>query len=318
MTARHASRREPLGGGQPQAGGTISPIAERQNAPDALKLLRAYTWHYRVAKRWHFLRVLGTLTLAAAAPVITFHFPGAAGEVAAIAGGWVLLGRTLLIWVEQRQSRLAANIQEQFDVDLFQLVWNEGLVGKRVAEEDIIDAARHVEDDTKLRDWYAPTAHAPKPLDVLLCQRSSAVWGRRTHFGYAVVVGTIAGGWFLAGIGMGLIAHVSLAGYLIKLFLPSQPALLDSIELVRNHLRQSARKRELEELADSLWEAGCRTPTGVTSQDCRDLQDQSYRLRLDGPGVAQWYYTVRRTRDQRVMAAAVEALLEKLPQSESS
>jgi hypothetical protein len=53
-----------------------------------LRLLRAYTWHYRQARRWHFLKILGMLLLAAAAPVVTFWFPAAADGVAAAAGAW--------------------------------------------------------------------------------------------------------------------------------------------------------------------------------------------------------------------------------------
>lgn len=280
-----------------------------------LTLLRAYSWHYQQARRWHLAKILGTVVLAAAAPAVTFWFPEAADGVAAAAGAWVLVGRTVLAIAEQRQIRQAVTVQEQFDTDLFELPWNASLAGPKAAAEDIADGARHVPDDSRLRDWYAPTSGAPWPLDVLLCQRSSAVWGRRVHYDYGITVATLGGGWFLAGIIMGLAAHLTLGGYLISLFLPSQPAFLDAIELSRSHLRQSADKQAIEQQADALWEKGCRKPTSVTAADCRTIQDQAYRLRSGGPRVAQWFYRLRRGRDQQAMEAAVSHLLDRFTTS---
>ncbi len=287
-----------------------SSIGIRQNTPGMLRLLRAYSWHYRQAKRWHLLKICGTLLLAAAAPAVTFWVPGAADGVAAAAGAWVLAGRTVLSLAEQRQIQAGVTMQEQFDVDLFELDWNTSLAGPKAAAEDIADAARHITDDRGLRDWYASTGNAPWPMDVLLCQRSSAVWGRRAHYAYGLTVAMLGSAWFLAGIIMGLVAHLSLGGYLIKLFLPSQPAFLDTIDLARSHLRQSADKQTIELQADALWDQGCRTPGSVTSADCRAIQDQAYRLRRRGPRVAQWFYRSRRGRDQQAMEAAASQLLD--------
>lgn len=289
-----------------------SSITDRQNEPATLALLRAYTWHYRQARRWHLLKILGTVVLAAAAPAVTFWFPAAADGLAAAAGAWVLAGRTVLALAEQRQVRAAVTMQEQFDVELFGLPWNASLVGPKAAAEDIADAARHITDDRHLRDWYAPTGDAPRPLDVLLCQRSSAVWGRRAHYDYGITIAMLGSAWFIAGIVMGLEAHLTLGGYLIKLFLPSQPAFLDTIELSRSHLRQSAEKYAVEHQADALWEKGCRRPASVTAADCRAVQDQAYRLRSSGPRIAQWFYQSRRGRDQQAMEAAVRRLMDQI------
>lgn len=289
-----------------------SPITVRQNEPQMLTLLRAYSWHYQQAGRWHFAKILGTVVLAAAAPAVTFWFPAAADGVAAAAGAWVLAGRTVLAVAENRQTKAGVTVQEQFDTDLFGLPWNASLAGQKAAAEDVADAARHIADDSRLRDWYAPTGDASWPLDVLLCQRSSAVWGRRAHYDYGVTIAALGAGWFLAGIIMGLAAHLTLGGYLINLFLPSQPAFLEAIELSRSHLRQSADKQSIERQADALWEKGCRRSSSVTEADCRVIQDQAYRLRRRGPRVAQWFYRARRGRDEQAMRAAVGQLLVQL------
>ena len=258
---------------------------------------------------------MGTLALAGAAPVVTFLVPNAAEGVAAFAGAWVLVGRSLLAMAERRQLLLAVTMQEQFDTELFDLPWNEALAGHRLAAEDIADAARHVADDTALRDWYAETKEAPWPLDVLLCQRSSAVWGRRSHTDYALFLSVLTGAWFLVTIAMGLIANVSLGGYLIRLFLPSQPAFLDALDLIREHRRLAAKKHDIEILTDALWSAGCDEPARIQVEHCRNIQDLSYQLRRDGPQIPQWFYRRHRERDQRAMTVGVDRLLSQLPES---
>jgi hypothetical protein len=273
-----------------------------------VELLCAASRHYGMAKRWHLARVAGTLGLALAAPVITFWVPQFAEWVAAAAAFWVLVGRTVLVAAEDAEMRAGVTAQEQFDTEVFGLPWHETLAGRPLAPEDIVHASDHIKGDAraKKKNWYADTGDAPWPLSVVLCQRASAAWSRRAHQHYAVVLKIAAGAWFVAGIIMGLVAHVSLAGYLIKLFLPSQPAFLDAIELIRSHQSAGEQKTRVEAMADALWERGINDVGSVTVADCRSVQDHSYRLRRHSPQVAQWYYKWNRARDENAMRRATE------------
>src|SRR5664280_785514 len=107
------------------------PLSERQNSESSLELLRADSRFYLRAKRLHALRVAGTLVLALLAPVLLFWKPGWADFVGALAGAWVLVGRTVLSWFEDRSVVKAVTIQEQFDVEVFGLEWNDGLAGSK-------------------------------------------------------------------------------------------------------------------------------------------------------------------------------------------
>lgn len=301
-------------------GSTYLPISERQNSEESMSLLRADTWYYLRAKRWHALRVLGMLLLAIAAPVVLFWKPGWGDWVGAIAGAWVLVGRTVLSWLDERNVRTAATIQEEFDVGLFDLDWNESLAGPKVASEDIHSAAQRVHKEKqlkRLRNWYADGDRAPWPLNVVLCQRSSAVWGRRGHYWYAYLVLGLGIAWFVAGLVMEGAAHVTVAGYLVKVFLPSQPAFLDTIDLHRGHLRLAKAKEALEVQTTDLWNSGVQSRGSVTEQDCREIQDQTYRLRKSGMQIPQVVYKVRRKRDEEAMRAAVGRLIKAVPSTDS-
>lgn len=284
-----------------------------------MELLRADTYFYVRAKRFHALRVAGTLVLALLAPVLLFWKPDWGDIVGALAGAWVLVGRTVLSWFEDRSVKKAVTIQEQFDVEVFGLEWNDGLAGPKVAPEDIHAASRKIRGKKidRLRDWY-PEADAPWPLNVILCQRSSAVWGRRGHYWYAISVLVFGTVWFAAGLVMTTAAHATLAGYLVKVFLPSQPAFLDTIDLFRGHLKQSQAKEALELKTTDLWNQGVANPDSLSEHDCREVQDQAYALRRRGIQIPQLIYRLRRKQDEVAMRAAAAGLTKALPRDGTS
>ena len=274
-----------------------------------MELLRADTWYYLRAKRLQQLKVTGTLLLALAVPVVLFLEPSWGDWLGAIAGAWVLLGRTAIAWKEDQHVRKAVNIQEEFDVGLFDLDWNEALAGPKVAHEDVHTAAKKITKEKKLdklHDWYRDADRVPWPLNVVLCQRSSAVWGRRDHFRYAYLVLTLGIIWFVVGLIMFSVAKVSLGEYLVTVFLPSQPAFLDTIDLFKGHLGMARDKEALEVQTTKLWERGSNSLGSVTAEDCREVQDQSYRLRRSGMQIPQIVYNVLRNQNEDAMRAAVD------------
>ena len=54
--------------------------------------------------------------------------------------------------------------------------------------------------------------------------------------------------WFALGLAVALARDLSLAAYLIKIFLPSSPALLDCTDLARSHWRHATRREHADDL----------------------------------------------------------------------
>jgi len=236
--------------------------------------------------------------------MISFRWTASTEALATIASVWLLVARVILAPAEHWERRRAVNTQELFDTYVFELDWNTSIAGRPPAEENIAKAAANMGRPAPT-DWYTDTEDLPRPLDVVLSQRSSAVWGRGTHLAYAITLAGIGAGLLVAGVTIAAVADVSLNDYLLRLFLPTVPALLDTIDLSRLHWSTSHQKGRIETAADDLWEAGLQDLAAVTPADCRRLQDQSYRLRLDCPRVAYWLYKARRDSDDRAMRAAV-------------
>jgi hypothetical protein len=284
MTPAH----RPVPAGQP------AHIKERQNEPPHLQRLLAYSHLYRNAQWWRRARALGAFVLAAAAPAVALLVPATGDFLAAISAAWLVLGRTILTWLEQRGTGQAACTQELYDTSLFFLPWNTALAGRPPSPEDVAAAARHIKDDTPYRDWYSiDLGTTPWPGDVLLCQRQSMVWSRRDHHAYGTAI--LAGGivWLTAGILVAVIRELTLASYLIKIFLPSSPAVLDSLELARAHWRHAAAREEVEHQIYDLWKAHQTSPAAIPVAQCREIQDAAFLLRRDGPRVPALFYRLR-------------------------
>ena len=243
--------------------GQSARITERQDQPEHLQRLLAYSHQYRVAQRWRRARATGSFALAGAGPILALFVPATSDLVAAISAGWLVLGRTVLTWLEQRSTLDAVRIQELYDTDLFHLPRNDALTGRKPSPEDIIAAARRIRNDAPYRNWYSiDLGDTPWPADVLLCQRQSAVWSRRDHRAYGTTVLTIGVAWLAVGLVVALARDLSLADYLIKIFLPSAPALLDSIRawscaLAARHRTRAGRAQHRRSLAGEpspAWE----------------------------------------------------------------
>jgi hypothetical protein len=286
-------------------------ITERQNDSTHLTRLLAYSHEYRLAQVWRALRVLGTLGLAAVSPVVLVWWPHGADLLAATAAAWLVAGRTALAAFEDTHVAQAARIQELYDTRLFGLQWNTAVAGRPPAPDDISHAASRIKDTSRYLDWYdVDVTGLPWPADVLLCQRQSSIWARRDHRAYGLYLATVGAVWFLVGVGIALARDMTLADYLVRVFLPSAPAYLDAVELARAHKRHAEARQRLEEDIADLWDRRGIDPSMPTVEDCRRVQDGAFALRRTGPRVPNWFYKVRLTRMARATSAGARALRE--------
>ncbi len=301
MTGARAAR--------PVPEGASARITQRQDEPQHLKRLLAYSRDYQVAHRWRRARAFGTFALAAVGPFISLFIPATTDLVAAISAGWLVLGRTVLTGMEQRATQHAVRVQELYDTNLFHLTWNTALAGRKPAPEDVAASARHITDDSDYRNWYSVDLGATQwPADVLLCQRQSMVWSRREHRAYSATILTTGVAWFVIGLVIALVRDLDLADYLIKIFLPSAPAFLDTIELARLHGQHANARQQAEHKIDDLWQVYTHQPETLTISSCREVQDAAFLLRRDGPRVPNLFYKLRRARSEANTKAGTAAL----------
>lgn len=291
------------------------PVPEGQERREAIEAATAFGRRYEIAQMWRGIALGIGLALPVLGSILVLADSEAAVALGAISGSWAVLGRYGVEALEARFRREGACAQEVFDCLVLGLGWNEALAGPTPAPEDICDwAGKRGSEDR--HGWYAEeVAAACWPLDALLCQRANVVWGRRNHDRYAYIAAALALALFLATVGVGITSGLSLSDYLVRLGLPSLPALLIAGELFSGHRTQARSKQKVELAADGAWSDALASCAPVDPERCRELQDTIFETRASGNPIPKWYYRLRLNHDEGAMREAIAAKVAELPPS---
>ncbi len=285
-------------------------IAQEQNTPESLRLLAAQKRLYSQAKRIHFVRIVAVLLLELAAPFVVLTKPKWKEGLELIGALLTLISALVLSGIETGRVKQAAVVQEQLDVHLFRLPWNEMLVGREVAPELINRAASEYRGgDAKIRDWYPDPSGSAYPKDVLLCQRTNLVWGVRLQSLYAYTLLALTAGYLLFGLVIGISRRERLLEYMVAILVPALPALLEAIDTYKRYTESAQEKVELlARIEDLLQDKRNPTRLAQTIDECRRIQDAIYILRSTRPLVPDWWYELWRKKFDIDARAAVQDL----------
>lgn len=291
-----------------------SEIASTQDSPAALRLLLAQRKMHSKAKFWSTVRTAGVAVIALVAPIVAIMQPEYAVVSAAVAGLWVFLGRTFLSNIQSTRTHKAAAIQEDFDVLVFgmpalapkspraTLEDVEVLVGP---DETVSQQVRR----QKLQKWYPVDVTIPGVDTIAIAQRANASYSSRLLNLNRNMWMTCVVAWVIGYVWVGIAFAWTLETFILGLFLPILPALLDVFE--QWQLTKSA-SRERSELAESIQEK--LTATGehhVQPQDLLVWQERMYALRVSTPQTANFLYWITRKVNERAMNSAARKLSDK-------
>lgn len=135
--------------------------------------------------------------------------------------------------------------QELFDTALFRLPWNGTLAGSRSTTVEGVAALRPTPID-KDRGWYEDVPAVPWPLDVLACRVRNLMWARRNHRAYASILRILVVVVAATVLDLGWVRGLFVDELMVKLFVPLMPALLDLVEIPRQHDAAAATQEEAE------------------------------------------------------------------------
>ena len=147
----------------------------------------------------------------------------------------------------------------------------------------------------------------PRPLDVLLCQRSNLRWDAELRRAYANTVLAGLALFFLAIVAVGLAQGRSVVEFGLA-FLPSASAFLFAAETVRSHRQHASTQLDLKRKLEAAWDKARANPRSVRGQDLRAIQDGICHLRAVAPPVPDGFYWRRRNDLEREMRLAAERM----------
>jgi len=279
-----------------------------QNTELNLQLLAAQRFFYSCAKNYRTLRTFFSIILAIVGPILFYYCSDYRSAIMIVGAAWALFSEIFLRHFERESLKMAAAIQEQFDVGLFDLPWNEILVDKKVTSELIQYANRKFSGNREnLKNWYADTSSFSYPLNVLLCQRSNIVWDWRLRraYGYFISFCTILV--FVGGILLGLILHINLFDYLTGIFIPQFAAIHLGFEVSKNQIAIANEKELKENILNSLVDKGLEDSTTISQLLCRQIQDFIYCSRISGTLVPDFCYNLLKQHYEFDMNLAIDA-----------
>lgn len=253
------------------------------------------------------VRILAGVRLLVSAIVA---FVGAVVTLKSISTAWItIIGAIwacvnsvfLTLWAEAELLR-AAKLQEQFELDMFKLSWNEVLAGSKVRSADrkaLSDKFRGSIDD----DWNQMPAF-PRPFDVLARQLENLAWGGRVHRRYAIFLAIVIASWGVAGVAVGGVEHFTVARIVTGWYIPALGALLFGLESARQQWAVAKERLRVGDFAekgvlDAAGRLGEPTLNESLSTLSRQLQDVMFRTRSRAPRVPKIFFRLRSKLDEK-------------------
>jgi len=291
----------------------MNEITNDQKRDDRLDLLRAQRTYYRRAKRLQTAFLVLALILPGAGVFWGAAHPDVRPLLALSSIALLLFEIGLATRVQRDWVKAAARIQEQFDTEIFQLPWNQFVVGSKVDPEVIRSVTRKpitAAQRKELEGWYEHCVGSlPLPLGRLICQCTNITYDMRVRKVYAAGCFILAILLIAAPMYYGVHEGLTLSALLLNI-VPVTPFAAFAL---REHRKQSDAVETLTTLkseVDKLWAKALKTPgSAELAQDSRNLQDAIYRNRTSNPLVYDWVYWLKRKLNEDLARYRAETLV---------
>jgi hypothetical protein len=282
-----------------------SGIAERQNAPENLRLLAAQRQLYSDEKKrtgiWYALYLIVAVFFLATS---TLSFLKPFESLLAFVIVVVTLAELTLLPLLRRPRIIAAAIQEQFDCNVLDLEWNDFLSDK--PDSKTIDYAverfnkrKNPESEWKeLEKWYRDPTIYTEPIHVarIACIKENVDWdtGLRREWLHWVV--GIVSVFVILFIGIGVLLDWLMKQYFSGYFILLIPPFEAIRDHVTRHLEAIKRLDRLSGVVKELNRDALREMADVAAitQRTRYLQTEICHHRMEDVSVLDLFYKKRK------------------------
>lgn len=271
-------------------------IIKRQNNQENIHLLKAMRVAYSHSKNFQFFDLL-SIIVAVVFPLLIIYIPQWITWVELIS---VLFGIGYF-FVEKIRSNKAeqgAKIQEEFDIGLFKITWNNKKYGNKIID-DIIDALSKKYNKADLYDWYSTniTSSLPHNMASLLCQRINLSWEMRLKIKFGRLLLFLLLAYYIIPSGYFFYYNLGFRDF-IFLLIPSFGFLIFTIKTRRDIKDQIDTKKETLEEIDNDWDNFVGLGKIVSEIDLRAYQDKIFENRLLPERIPDWFYKLNKKKDE--------------------
>lgn len=280
-----------------------------QNLPEMIRLLEAQSVAYDQAKKVQFIELWAQL-FSLIVPIIgILALPSTYERFALIPATIFLVVNGATFLLGKKKTEDAANIQEQFDNQLYNLRWQEITKGEKVPINEIVNLSKKCK-RTDLQDWYSheilPSIRRSNAI--LLCQDSNLIWDAdlRQKFKRHSIIFVVS--YYTVFITYLLFKDRSFTDSLLLLS-PTFPFLLFCVISIFNMSDLISEKRSLSLTIKRLFERFKTTGQEANDEELAEIQNRIYSSRRRPEKIPSWYHNTFRETNQQNMHDCVRATL---------
>ena len=286
----------------------------QQNTTENLALLKAMRYYYSKAKSIKSF----VLSVSILIPIvfivykylknidnINLHFDNLIVSVALV---WAFIAFYLENKADMNTS-IGAKIQEKFDLSIFKLPANDGLIFNDVSHELIHYGNNKFDgDEEELKDWYGGLKRSPHYLKVLIAQRTNIIWGNELKKKFKKFIGFLMLLIVAMPIFLAFDLNLDFKDSIIFLIIPFSPLLYLTIKAYFK-LRSQINNNQI---INNKILADCEQIDDSTIERCRMYQDYIYmENRLKSISIPDWFYNLYKSDMNNMLTETNNKLLEK-------
>lgn len=272
-------------------------IAVRQNEEKAIAMLAAQRQLYNDAKKLGTISIVLSVWLPFAMALILLFLPeeSICKNVSYILAIVSMLFSFVVDKHINDKKKLAAFIQQKFDVYVYNMPWDERIFGKQKnVNQDIVTYSKRIIENSdkkeRLYNWYTPTVDNRDLLtSILLCQRENLSWdvGLRKRYRLSSIIMIV----FLCSfvIVMGLWQNESIAMLLWRFafIVPMLEWLFDTVKTLNKDME---RLKELDEIINN--------DVSKTMDELQDIQKMIFEHRKECYAIPNVIYQIFKDNDE--------------------
>lgn len=272
-------------------------IAVRQNEEKAIAMLAAQRQLYNDAKKLGTISIVLSVWLPFAMALILLFLPeeSTCKNVSYILAIVSMLFSFVVDKHINDKKKLAAFIQQKFDVYVYNMPWDERIFGKQKnINQDIVTYSKQIIENSdkkeRLYNWYTPTVDNRDLLtSILLCQRENLSWdvGLRKRYRLSSIIMIV----FLCSlvIVMGLWQNESIAMLLWRFafIVPMLEWLFDTVKTLNKDME---RLKELDEIINN--------DVSKTMDELQDIQKMIFEHRKECYAIPNVIYQIFKDNDE--------------------
>ena len=272
-------------------------IAVRQNEEKAIAMLAAQRQLYNDAKKLGTISIVLSVWLPFAMALILLFLPeeSTCKNVSYILAIVSMLFSFVVDKHINDKKKLAAFIQQKFDLYVYNMPWDERIFGKQKnVNQDIVTYSKQIIENSdkkeRLYNWYTPTVDNRDLLtSILLCQRENLSWdvGLRKRYRLSSIIMIV----FLCSlvIVMGLWQNESIAMLLWRFafIVPMLEWLFDTVKTLNKDME---RLKELDEIINN--------DVSKTMDELQDIQKMIFEHRKECYAIPNVIYQIFKDNDE--------------------